>query len=107
MLLGAKAGSPRLAQDHGDQPGAREGQDRFSYRLVLTLKATLAPFAAFANLTVSGILRERPERLTGSVSDPEITTQSVFRFQEELTALQIALDDSQLQRITIGDLMGI
>jgi len=91
----------------GNIPLVRLREFRAKARLVIGLKATLAPFAPFSDQSVSSILRARPEDLAASVSEPGITTETVTLLQEELAVLQIALDDEQLQQITIADLMNL
>lgn len=72
-------------------------------RLVMRLRVSSARLEPFADRSISRFLRERPEDLAG----PGVTLERVRGLQEALADLQIALDDAQLQRITLGDLMNI
>lgn len=71
----------------------------------MSLKATLAPFVPLADYSISEILIQKPEEITDTVGSPDTTAEMVARLQEELAVLQITLDDMQLQRIKLGDLI--
>lgn len=66
-------------------------------------RINLIPFVALADRNISSILQERPEDI--AVAMDVVTTEMVTRLQEELAVLQVALDDAQLQRIMLGDLI--
>ncbi len=74
-------------------------------RLVVTLKATLAPFVQLSHYTISNLLLQHPKRLVSAVESPDFTAEMVVQLQEELALLQVALDNAQLQEILLGDLM--
>jgi hypothetical protein len=89
----------------GDIPLVELREFRTKARLVTRLQINLAPFAPLAGHSVSHLLLQRPERVAGGVDAPGVTTSSVRRLQEELALLQVALDEAQLQSMTLGDLM--
>jgi hypothetical protein len=91
----------------GDIPLVKLREFRAKARMVMSLKATLAPFAPLADYSISDLLIERPEEIPDTVGSPDITAEMVARLQEELAVLQVALDDAQLQSISLGNLMNI
>ena len=89
-----------------DIPMVRLREFRAKARLVLNLRVNLAPFAELAERDVSGMLRESPESLAVDAGDNRATSEDAARLQEQLAVLQIALDDAQLQQVTLGELAG-
>ncbi len=89
----------------GDIPLVKLREFRAKARMVMRLRISLPPLAPFADRSISSFLRERPEDLAAAINTPGVTPQMVTRLQEEIALLQIALDDAQLQRITLGDLI--
>jgi hypothetical protein len=85
----------------GDIPPAKLREFRAKARLVTRLRVSPTSLAPFVGRNVSRFLKARPEDLVR----PGTTLERVERLQEALADLQIALDDAQLQRITLGDLM--
>lgn len=71
----------------------------------MALTVGLTPFAALAHVTVSDLLKEDPQTLAAMTRDFTITADMVADLQEELMPLQVALDDQQLQQITLGSLL--
>lgn len=91
----------------GDIPPVKLREFRAKARIVMGLRATLAPFAQLANHSISDILMERPENLAGTIGSPDVTAEMIARLQEELAPLQVALDDKRLKDITLDSLMNI
>lgn len=91
----------------GSIPLVKLREFRAKARLVLSLKATLAPFVPLAEFSISHILVRKPDELADIIESPDITSKMVARLQEELAVLQIALDDIQLKDIPLGNLMNI
>jgi len=90
----------------GEIPLVRLREFRAKARLVLGLRLDLAPFTGLSDRSVSDILRERPESLARATRDRTVTPEDAGRFQEQLATLQIALDDVQLQQVTLAQLGG-
>jgi len=86
-------------------PQVKLREFRAKARIVMSLKVTLAPFASLADQNISDLLMENPEKIAEKTGLSEVTAEMASRFQEELAVLQIALDNVQLQRITLGDLI--
>ena len=89
----------------GNIPKVKLREFRAKARMVTHLRVTLAPFAMLADRSISSLLSERPEDIAEEIGLPGITPEFVAQLQEELALLQIAMDNEQLQRITLGDLM--
>lgn len=85
----------------GDIPPVKLREFRAKARLVMRLHVSPASLVPFADFSVSHFLRQQPEDLASQ----DVTPDMVQRLQEGLAVLQIALDDAQLQRVTLGDLM--
>jgi hypothetical protein len=75
---------------------------RAKARLVMRLRVDPVLIEPFAEYNVSHFLQEAPKSLVR----PGVSSDSVMYLQEALANLQIALDDVQLQGITLADLMG-
>ena len=89
----------------GNIPQVRLREFRAKARTVMGLRIDLTPFMSLADHSISLLLMERPEDLVEAIDAPDVTPKMVTHLQEELAVLQIALDDAQLQRITLGDLI--
>lgn len=89
----------------GNIPQVRLREFRAKARTVMGLRIDLTPFMSLADRSISLLLMERPEDLVEAIDTPAVTPKMVTHLQEELAVLQIALDDTQLQRITLGDLI--
>ena len=89
----------------GKVPQVKLREFRAKARMVMRLRVGMAPFMPLADRSISNLLREQPEDLADSIETPGVTPEMVTNLQEELAALQIALDDAQLQRITLGELI--
>lgn len=85
----------------GDIPPVKLREFRAKARLVMCLQVSRASLEPFADCSVSRFLGESPQGLM----QPGVTLNMVQRLQEALANLQIALDDVQLQRIMLGDLI--
>ena len=89
----------------GRIPMARLRQFNGKARMVMKLNINLEPFSVFSGYSISKILLDRPEELVNSVTGAGITPEDVFNLQKDLTILQVALDESYLKKITLGNLM--
>lgn len=85
----------------GDIPPVKLREFRAKARLVMRLHVSPASLVPFADFSVSHFLQQQPEDLASQ----DVTPDMVQRLQEGLAVLQIALDDAQLQAVTLGDLM--
>ncbi|MGD9162480.1 MAG: hypothetical protein PVG39_29000 [Desulfobacteraceae bacterium] len=91
----------------GKIPLVKLREFRAKARLVMRFKATLAPFVPLADYSISSILLQNPEKLSEIIGSPDINAEMVAHFQEELAILQIALDNTQLKNIRLGDLINV
>lgn len=89
----------------GNIPMVRLREFNGKARKVSGMSADLANFSALGDYDISSFLRDRPEAIANTISEIGITPQTVFDLQEELTILQIALDDLFLQKTKLSDLM--
>lgn len=89
----------------GSIPRVKLRELRAKARLVMGLKATLAPFVSLADYSISNILLQKPDELTDIIGSPDITSEMIVCLQEDLAVLQITLDDEQLKNITLDHLM--
>jgi hypothetical protein len=89
----------------GSIPMARLRQLYGKARMVMKLNINLEPFAVFSGFSISRLLLGRPEELANAFADAGITSEDVLNLQKDLTILQVALDESYLKKITLGDLM--
>jgi len=87
-------------------PAVKLREFRAKARMVMTLTVGLAPFAALSHVNLSQLLKENPQTLAGMVNSFTVTAEMVADLQEELMPLQVALDDQQLQQMTLGSLAG-
>ncbi|MBU0966263.1 MAG: hypothetical protein KKA54_07775 [Proteobacteria bacterium] len=78
---------------------------RAKARMVMALKVGLTPFAALSHLSISALLTENPQTLAAMTKTYTVTADMVADLQEELMPLQVALDDQQLQQMTLGSLV--
>jgi hypothetical protein len=85
----------------GNIPPARLREFRAKARLVMGLRVSQVSLGPLANHSVSRFLLEKPE----SLSRPGVTLEEARHLQEALAGLQIALDNAQLKRITLADLV--
>ena len=89
----------------GNIPQVKLREFRAKARMVMRLRISLTPFMTLADRSISSLLRKNPEDLAGVIGAPAVTPEVVTGLQEELAVLQIALDDEQLQSITIDELI--
>ncbi len=87
-------------------PAVKLREFRTKARMVMALKVGLAPFAALSHLSISDLLNENPSTLAALTRTFTITADMAAELQEELMTLQVALDDQQLQQMTLGSLFG-
>lgn len=76
-------------------------------KLVISIKVTLAPFVEFADYSISDLLTRKPDQLVDEVNSRDLSVEMVSLLQAELALLQVALDDSYLQKIVFEDLMSV
>jgi hypothetical protein len=100
LTLGDLAETDPL-QPVGGIPLVRRREFQAKARLVMRLQVSPAVLEPFADLSVSRFLRQNPEDL----APPGMTAEQVQQLQETLADLQIALDDAELQAITLAELM--
>jgi len=86
-------------------PSVKLREFRAKARMVMALKVGLSPFAALSHLSISDLLKESPQTLAPMAKAFTVTADMVADLQEELMPLQVALDDQQLQQMTLGNLM--
>jgi len=60
------------------------------------------PESPLTNETISEILRAQPEQVAASI---EVSPERLVALQEQLAILQVALDEAQLQHLTLGDII--
>ncbi len=78
---------------------------RAKARMVMAVRFDMRPFMPLAESTISALLKTPPQALAKLIEDAEVSGDSLARLQEELAILQVALDESALQNITLGDLL--
>jgi microsomal dipeptidase-like Zn-dependent dipeptidase len=86
-------------------PQVRLREFRAKARMVMLLEVNLTPFHALADRSISNVLSERPEIL--AKDSATLTSEIIEQFQEELTVLDIVLDDAHLKEIMLGDMIRI
>ncbi|MBU4261450.1 MAG: hypothetical protein KKC76_06155 [Proteobacteria bacterium] len=86
-------------------PGVKLLEFRAKARMVMGLTVGLTTFAALSHLSISQLLTENPQTLAAMPGTFTITADMVTELQEELMPLQVALDDQQLQQMTLGSLV--
>jgi hypothetical protein len=78
---------------------------RAKARMVKQLRIDGGPFAPLVERSISGLLRARPRELLEALAGSGTTVDAVMRLQDELAALQVALNQDVLQEITLGRLL--
>ncbi len=91
----------------GDIPPVKLREFRAKARMVTHLRLDLSNFEPLYDRDISSIISEIPEDLAGEIDSPGVTPEMVTELQEELAIFQIALDDVQLQRIRLDDLINV
>jgi hypothetical protein len=86
-------------------PGVKLREFRAKARMALGLRADLLPFASLSERSISNLLQADPELLTAEIGAPGVTARHVIQMQEALEVLQVALDDTALQEISLGTLL--
>lgn len=86
-------------------PGVKLREFRAKARMALGLRADLLPFASLSEWSISNLLRADTEVLIAEIDAPEVTARHVIQMQEALAVLQVALDDTALQEISLGTLL--
>jgi len=74
-------------------------------RMVAICEAELLPLEPLAELSISRFLQQAPEEIVNAIGVAGITVDEVRKLQQDLAALQVAMDDAEMQRLTLGDLM--
>jgi hypothetical protein len=88
-----------------DIPLVKLREFRAKCRMAMSLRIDFFPVQLISGNNVSDLLRQSPQELASQINTPGVTQETVMRLQSELDKLQVALDDSQLQTITIGELI--
>ncbi len=91
----------------GNIPRVKLREFRAKALMVMRLRLSPAPFEQLAERSISGILMESPGGLAEAIGSNAVSPEMVMKFQEELAALQVALNDLLLQKITLADVMNI
>ena len=86
----------------GNIPPVKLHEFRAKARLVARLAIDLGPLTPLSNTSISQFLGEQPQALASSI---HVSPDRVVALQEQCALLQVALDDEELQRITLGDLI--
>lgn len=73
-------------------------------RMVTGLAVDLSSFGALGSLNVTTVTGENPEKLLEMTRSTILTLEDIVDMQHRLSALQVALDDGFLQKLTIMDL---
>ena len=94
-------------QSLGRVPLVKLREFRAKARMVLQVRISIGSLTPFADRTISNFLRERPEDLAPVGQAPDVTPQIIARLQEQVAILQVALDEAELQRISVGDLLKV
>lgn len=89
----------------GNIPLVKLREFRAKARMVMRTSIVLGSLSPFAGHTISGFLIEPPDDLAEELNAPDVTSEMIVHLQEILAVLQVALDDAQLQIITLGDLI--
>ncbi|MDH5564601.1 MAG: hypothetical protein OEY91_13395, partial [Nitrospirota bacterium] len=87
----------------GSIPPVKLREFRAKARLVahLTIDA-IETESPLTNETISAMLRAQPEQVAASL---EVSPEQIVALQEQLAILQVALDEEQLQHLTLGDII--
>ncbi len=91
----------------GDIPQVKLREFRAKARMVTHLRIDLTHLAPLYGRDISSFIGDIPEDLASAIDSPGVTPEMVTELQEELAILQIALDDVQLQRIRLDDLINV
>ncbi len=75
--------------------------------MVIHLWIDWTNFASLYARDISALMSEVPDGLASAIDSPGVTTEMVTKLQDELVIFQIALDDEQLKRITLNDLLEV
>ncbi|MBI5558482.1 MAG: hypothetical protein HY885_12680 [Deltaproteobacteria bacterium] len=88
-------------------PGVKLREFRAKARMVMAIRASLTLFTSLFHLSISELLRAKPEMLANMADSFTVTSDMAANLQEELMVLQVALDDEQLKKITLGSLLDL
>ena len=86
----------------GPVPSFKLREFRAKARLVLGLRIDLVPFATLADRSIGSLLVESPLDLIAALSG--VTLDEITRLQDWLAILEVALDQTQLHQVTLGEL---
>jgi hypothetical protein len=89
----------------GNIPEGKLREFRAKARLVLNLPSDLGVLSPLANVTVVSFLRQTAALLIRGIGTPGVTVEAVTRWQAQLESVQMALDEAQLQQMTLGELV--
>ncbi len=89
----------------GDIPQVKLREFQEKARIVTQLQIGLVPYSSLTDRSIKYILMERPESILEATAAPGITLDVIRNLQDQLSILLIAIDDAQLKRITLGELI--
>lgn len=82
---------------------ARLKEFQVKSKLVMNMQLSLTPFRQLTGWSIDRLVSESPEVLVRA--SPGITREMAEQFQEELSILQVSLDEVLLHELTLGDLV--
>lgn len=83
-------------------PPVKLHEFRTKARMVSRFAIDLSLLTPLSNTSISQFLNQQPQDLASSIN---VSPDRVLAIQEQCAVLQVALDDEQLHRLTLGDLM--
>jgi hypothetical protein len=86
-------------------PEVKLREFRAKARMALGFRADLLPFASISEWSLSNLLQADPAVIISEIGAPGVATSQVIELQEALAVLQVALDDTALQQISLGTLI--
>jgi hypothetical protein len=89
----------------GNIPEGKLREFRAKARLVLNLPSDLGALSPLAKVTVVDFLRQAANHLIRGIATPGVTVEAVAQWQARLESVQMALDEAQLQKMTLGELV--
>lgn len=86
-------------------PGVKLREFRAKARMVLGLQGDFSAMRPLAQRSLSDLLKADPDVLAAEIGSAAVNASQVIQMQEALAILQVALDESVLQEISLGDLL--
>ena len=87
----------------GKISAARLKEFQVKSKMVMNMQLNLAPFKKLAGWSIDRLISEKPKVLVRA--SPGTTLEMAKQFQEELSVLQVSLDDLLLCELTLDDLV--